>query len=80
MISKGRVFCKIFIPTSVIKVVNKYNNKYKVLDTEKFNENKKIENNNTIISGISWDIQVNKIKKVNYKIEKKYKILKNYMI
>ena len=61
-------------------MVNKYNNKYKVLDTEKFNENKKIENNNTIISGISWDIQVNKIKEVNYKIEKKYKILKNYMI
>ena len=40
------------------------------MDIDKFNKNKKIKNNNTIISGISWDIQVNEIKEVNSKIEK----------
>ena len=49
---------------------NKYNNKYKVLDTEKFNENEKIINDIIIVSSISWDMQVNEIKEANSKIEK----------
>ena len=38
---------------------------------EEFNENIKIKNNNTIISGISRDIQLNKIKEANSKIVEK---------
>ena len=52
-ISEGRVFCKIFMLTSMKKEEYKYNNKYYTLDTEELSENTKIKNNNTIISGIS---------------------------
>ena len=57
--------------TSVKKEEYKYNNKYHILDTEELNKNIKIKNNNTIVSGISQDIQVNKIKEANSKMKTK---------
>ena len=70
-ISKSRVFCKIFILTSVKKEEYKYNNEYYVLDTEELNKNIKIKNNNTIVSSISRDMQINEIKETNSKIIEK---------
>ena len=55
-ISEGRVFCKIFMPTSAKKEEYKYINKYYILDIEELSKKIKIKNNNTIVSGISQDI------------------------
>ena len=75
-ISEGQVFRKIFMPISVKKEEYKYNNKYHKLDTEELSENTKIKNNNTIISSISQDIQVNEIKEENSKMKIKLQNIK----
>ena len=75
-ISKGQVFRKIFMLTSTKKEEYKYNNKYHLLETEELSEHTKIKNNNTIVSGISWDIQVNEIKEANSKMKIKLENIK----
>ena len=50
------------------------------MDKNKFNDSKNINNNNAIISGIYWDIQLNKIRDANSKIAENYKVLKNCMM
>ena len=69
-ISKGRVFHKKFIQIS-IKKEKQQNNKYHILDKDNLNKNKRINNNNIIVSGIIQDMQLKKIKDTNSKIVEK---------